>query len=50
MTLKRFPKIRKSAIKVDIVVTPKDFGRIAAQKAKQVVVQKNSCGRKKGYI
>ncbi|MBE5928447.1 MAG: transcription termination/antitermination protein NusA [Lachnospiraceae bacterium] len=25
---------------VDIVVTPKDFGRIAAQKAKQVVVQK----------
>ena len=26
--------------KVDIVVTPKDFGRIAAQKAKQVVVQK----------
>lgn len=26
--------------KVDVVVTPKDFGRIAAQKAKQVVVQK----------
>ena len=25
---------------VDVVVTPKDFGRIAAQKAKQVVVQK----------
>lgn len=35
----RFPKSELGE-KVDIIVTPKNFGRIAAQKAKQVVVQK----------
>ena len=34
-----FPNVVEGQV-VNVVVTPKDFGRIAAQKAKQVVVQK----------
>lgn len=37
---KKISEDKEIGDKVDIVVTPKDFGRIAAQKAKQVVVQK----------
>lgn len=37
---KKISEDKETGDKVDIVVTPKDFGRIAAQKAKQVVVQK----------
>ena len=37
---KKISEEKEIGDKVDIVVTPKDFGRIAAQKAKQVVVQK----------
>lgn len=35
---------------VNVEVTPKNFGRIAAQKAKQVVVQKSVKKREKFYI
>lgn len=37
---KKISEDKEIGDKVDVVVTPKDFGRIAAQKAKQVVVQK----------
>lgn len=37
---KKISEDKEIGDKVDIVVTPKAFGRIAAQKAKQVVVQK----------
>ena len=36
----KYPENRDSGETVSIEVTPKNFGRIAAQKAKQVVVQK----------
>ena len=37
---KKISEDKEIGDKVDLVVTPTDFGRIAAQKAKQVVVQK----------